>query len=47
MTLLGDVYHEPSTNTPSVLLEKVPFLALLKKIILREWLSSEILGDKD
>lgn len=47
MTLLGGMYHEPSTNTPSLLLEKVPFLALLKKMILREWLSSEILGDKD
>lgn len=32
MTLLGDGCHEPSTNIPSLLLEKVPFMAILKRV---------------
>lgn len=47
LTLLGDGCHEPSANTPSLLLDKVPFLPPSKKRIPREWVRSEILGDKD
>lgn len=32
MTLLGDGCHEPPTNIPFLLLEKVPFMALLKRV---------------
>lgn len=47
LTLLGEGCHEPPTKTPSRLLDKVPFLPPSKKRILREWVRSAILGDKD
>ena len=47
LTLLDDGCHEPSSNTPSLLLDKVSFLPPSKQRILREWVRSAILGDKD